>query len=93
MRSWSLRRVQAGETNIKAYVILSGMSKYIEGLLSGLDPETLYQASVEAAVTGFEEMLDMLKGHIRDDAADTSAMDFDDTSGMNVTFDMELAVS
>lgn len=92
MRAWSLRRVQAGETNIKSYVVLSGITKHLEGLLSGLEPEALYEASVEEAVTGFEEMIDVLKRHNSgDDAADTSATDFDDAPGLNVTFDMELA--
>ena len=94
MRAWALRRVQAGETNIKSYVVLSGITKHFEGLLSGLEPEALYEASVEEAVTGFEEMLDVLKRHNSgDDAADTSATDFGDAPGFNVAFDMELAVS
>lgn len=93
MRSWSLRRVQAGETNIKAYVLLTGLNKHLEGRLAGLEPETLYEDSVEEAVTRFEEMLDMLKRQNGDDAADNSVMDFGDDSGLNATFDMELAVS
>jgi hypothetical protein len=93
MRNWASRRVQAGETNIKAYVVLSGTSKYIDGLLTGLEPEALYQDSIEEAITGFEDMLDILKGQIGDDAVNPSAMDYCDSSGVNVTFDMELAVS
>lgn len=91
MRNWAFRRVQAGETNIKAYVALSGVGKYIEGLLSGLEPEALYQASIEEAITGFDEMLDILKGHLGDEEVNTSAMDHGDSSGLDVTFDMELA--
>jgi hypothetical protein len=52
VRDWYLRRIEAGETNIKGYLLSAAMPQYIEGMVQGLPEEELYrliQKGVEEA--------------------------------------------
>lgn len=54
-KEWSLCSIKAGETSVKGYVMFSGISAQVDGLLRGnngdKDPETLIKAAVHAEET------------------------------------------
>ncbi|KAK8042893.1 hypothetical protein PG994_013376 [Apiospora phragmitis] len=58
---WAMRRIRAGETNPKGYVLGRAMTTYVEGLVAGADVRDLYGPCIEAATAAAREALGVLR--------------------------------
>ncbi|KAK7955948.1 C6 transcription factor [Apiospora aurea] len=47
--AWAMRRIRAGETNTKGYIMCRAMVTYVEGLAAGAEVRDLYGPCIEAA--------------------------------------------
>ncbi|KAF2114254.1 hypothetical protein BDV96DRAFT_577850 [Lophiotrema nucula] len=60
-KSWTLECIEAGETNIKGYILISLVSAQIDGLVKGLSNEELADTLVKAAEKAEEDCIPILE--------------------------------
>jgi len=92
---WWIRRIRAGETNVKSYAFGQVFDSLTESLESGLGPEATMALIVEQATVRVDECYEMLKSAARDVGIDVDA-EVDGVAGVvqqmggTESFDMEL---
>ncbi|KAI1371457.1 hypothetical protein F4677DRAFT_450430 [Hypoxylon crocopeplum] len=59
--AWIYHRIQAGETNIKGYLLTAGFLGQIEGLMNGLKGAELVDATIKAGTEAIREGFELLK--------------------------------
>ncbi|KAI1077962.1 hypothetical protein F5B20DRAFT_549956 [Whalleya microplaca] len=60
-KHYLLRRVQAGETNVKGYLFQAAVTAHIDTLMKGLKGPALYQPTIDASVEAVREVFEILK--------------------------------
>jgi hypothetical protein len=60
-KTWCLECIEAGETNIKGYLLMCVVAAQIEGLIGGLEKDELGKLLVKAAEDAVERCLPMLE--------------------------------
>lgn len=60
-REWLLRRIEAGETNVKGYLLLCVVATQIDALTRGLEKEEMLRLCLEAAEESEEECFPLLE--------------------------------
>ncbi|KFY95849.1 hypothetical protein V498_03088 [Pseudogymnoascus sp. VKM F-4517 (FW-2822)] len=63
-KAWLLRRIEAGETNIKGYLLLCVVTAQIDALSRGLDKEEMLRLCLEAAEESEEVCFPLLEGMV-----------------------------
>ncbi|KAK8052245.1 hypothetical protein PG993_003630 [Apiospora rasikravindrae] len=58
---WAMRRIRAGETNTKGYLMCRAMVTYVEGLVAGAEARDLYGPCIEAAAAAGREVFGVLR--------------------------------
>ncbi|OIW27604.1 hypothetical protein CONLIGDRAFT_655445 [Coniochaeta ligniaria NRRL 30616] len=61
-KAWCLRVLEAGETNVKGYLLMSVVTAQIEGLMRGLGKNDVAELMVKAAENVEEKCLPILRG-------------------------------
>ncbi|KAK7958047.1 hypothetical protein PG988_012895 [Apiospora saccharicola] len=59
--AWAMRRIRAGETNTKGYLLCRAMAMYVEGLVAGTDVRDLYRPCNEEAIAAARETFEALR--------------------------------
>jgi hypothetical protein len=75
-KSWSLRCIEAGETNIKNYLLMSIVAVQIKGLMQGLGKEELPELLIkvaEAAEEAEEKCVSILKAKVSHGSTDETS--------------------
>ncbi|KAK3719004.1 hypothetical protein LTR37_004567 [Vermiconidia calcicola] len=83
-KSWALECVEAGETNVKGCLLISGVSAHVDGLRRGLGQEDLAQLLMKEAEEGIEKCLAILEVSVTDGSATGDRNEVD-----KVTLDMQ----
>ena len=63
-KTWCLRCIEAGETNVKGYLLASLVAAQIEGLMRGLSKDEFPRLFVKAAEEAEERCLSILEGKV-----------------------------
>lgn len=71
-RTWCLQAIKAGETNVKGYLLMCGLSKQIEGLMRGLGEEEIASMLIDAFEKVEEECMPILKSMLTGNAEEQS---------------------
>ncbi|KFY40155.1 hypothetical protein V494_03628 [Pseudogymnoascus sp. VKM F-4513 (FW-928)] len=61
-KAWLLRRIEAGETNVKGYLLLSVVTTQIDALIRGLSKEEMLRLCLDAVEESEEVCLPLLEG-------------------------------
>ncbi|KAK3713234.1 hypothetical protein LTR37_008667 [Vermiconidia calcicola] len=68
-KSWALQCIEAGETNVKGCLLVSGVSAHVDGLRQGLGQEDLARLLMKEAEEGIEKCLAILEATVSDGPA------------------------
>lgn len=71
-KTWCLQAIKAGETNVKGYLLMCGLSKQIEGLMRGLGEEEIANMMIRACEKVEEECAPILKSMLTGDPKETT---------------------
>lgn len=98
--AWAMRRICAGETNTKGYLLCPAMVMYVEGLVAGADVRDLCRPCIEAVIAAARETFDVLREMAG--AGENSTQDQQggrllpgefSVEGMEVDWDLDMSVS
>ena len=75
--AWAMRRIRAGETNTKGYLMGRAMVAYVEGLAAGAEVLDLYRPCIEEAIAAARETFEALRemAGLEEGAAGDGALD------------------
>lgn len=88
-RTWCLQSIKAGETNVKGYLLMCGLSKQIEGLMRGLGEEEIASMLIDAFEKIEEECAPILKSMLTGDPEEQSEELRCDPGGESLSGDLD----
>ncbi|KAK7926873.1 hypothetical protein PG985_003871 [Apiospora marii] len=96
--AWAMRRIRAGETNTKGYLLGRAMVTYVEGLVAGAEVRDLYRPCIEEAIAAARETSEALRGMagLEEGAGGDGALDQQGggdfgLEGMEIDWDLDMS--